>query len=419
MSTSVPSPFGKLLRRSKFASYDPLIGQVYTTYGGHAHRGNWGLKRPLPNRRKTGFITVHAIDSKEQQTEWNSAESSARWIRRWDEMGKHLRVADGGAWLSKNVTQWYPDSEFNSNSSSIDAEVMSALVSRQLAKSPSMSPKQFDKHLDRLRSVRPKFKEFLMDGLKTQESKSPSSNKAPVIQTYGSGQVDMHSTSQNAASFSPTNFFKKRVECSFISMDSSVSIGSQPHIYAGLEPTVLSPLQIQYLYRPSPGRLINQHRSTGGTFSTGRRKVELATVGGIIGEVRRPNRGKMTDYGTTNDAGIDLFRVAKVHLVEPPHVVKRQSEDATASKFQNIEIFPSHVESNISNPYPLGSRAYVGTKSSIPSEARGVPRPVSQLAKIGKKELASKSISNISNKENLVENITSMLSRRGGGDVQG
>ena len=32
-----PSPFGALLRRSKFASYDPKIGQVYTSHGGHAH----------------------------------------------------------------------------------------------------------------------------------------------------------------------------------------------------------------------------------------------------------------------------------------------------------------------------------------------------------------------------------------------
>ena len=101
MATSAPSQFAALLRRSKFASYDPHIGQVYTAFDGHAARGNFGLKRPLALRRRNAHITVQAVDSHEQQTVWKSAEQANRWIRMWDEVGVKPKVGQQTKWEQK------------------------------------------------------------------------------------------------------------------------------------------------------------------------------------------------------------------------------------------------------------------------------------------------------------------------------
>ncbi|KAI6127669.1 mitochondrial ribosomal protein subunit-domain-containing protein [Pisolithus croceorrhizus] len=80
------SPFGQLLKQSKFSSFDSRIAQVYTTHGGDAHRGDWGFKRPLSIRRRGAFITVKNVDTPEYQTEWSSAEPQVLWMKNWDEL---------------------------------------------------------------------------------------------------------------------------------------------------------------------------------------------------------------------------------------------------------------------------------------------------------------------------------------------
>lgn len=93
-STSTPSTFATLLRRSKFASFDPQIGQVYATHGGYAHRGDFGLKRPLSLRRRDARITVKSIDSRHQQTEWRSAYLDAKFMQKQQETGCPVTLHD-------------------------------------------------------------------------------------------------------------------------------------------------------------------------------------------------------------------------------------------------------------------------------------------------------------------------------------
>ena len=116
--TVPPSQFAALLRRSKFASYDPRISQVYTSHGGHAHRGDWGLKRPLAIRKREAFITIKAVDSHVQQTEWYGAEQKVRWVRSIQELGPVPIVNYQGTWLSTIGTrhEFLYDSEFNRQS---------------------------------------------------------------------------------------------------------------------------------------------------------------------------------------------------------------------------------------------------------------------------------------------------------------
>ncbi|KAF9008554.1 hypothetical protein BDZ89DRAFT_1078976 [Hymenopellis radicata] len=118
-SGSVPtaSPFAKLLRRSRFASFDPNIRQTYSSPKAHAHRGDFGLKCPLTIRRKNAFITLSApFDAREQYVEWVKGESQVRFIRRYEEMDMNASVPHTSAWYknqsSKTATDWLIDSEF-------------------------------------------------------------------------------------------------------------------------------------------------------------------------------------------------------------------------------------------------------------------------------------------------------------------
>ncbi|KAI0034056.1 hypothetical protein K488DRAFT_84391 [Vararia minispora EC-137] len=79
-----PSQFAALLRRSKFASFDRSIPQVYASHGGDAYRGNYGVKRSLTPTKKGLPIIISNVDSPHQQTEWQPAAKEARWIERWE-----------------------------------------------------------------------------------------------------------------------------------------------------------------------------------------------------------------------------------------------------------------------------------------------------------------------------------------------
>ncbi|KAF9469403.1 hypothetical protein BDZ94DRAFT_1127526, partial [Collybia nuda] len=109
------SPFAELLRRSRFASFDPAIRQTYSTPPAYAHKGDWGLKRPIALRRKNAFISLTSFESPAHFIEWNHAENQVRFIRRIEEMGVMPRTANHTPWykaVGQGRTQWFMDSEF-------------------------------------------------------------------------------------------------------------------------------------------------------------------------------------------------------------------------------------------------------------------------------------------------------------------
>ena len=89
-----PSPFGALLRRSKFATYDPKIGQVYASYGGHAHRGDWGIKRPLAKQRRGFYAKISAIDTNYEHTDWKGAHKEVRMMKTMEELNSVPRISE-------------------------------------------------------------------------------------------------------------------------------------------------------------------------------------------------------------------------------------------------------------------------------------------------------------------------------------
>ncbi|KAE9398968.1 hypothetical protein BT96DRAFT_711825 [Gymnopus androsaceus JB14] len=209
------SPFASLLRRSRFATFDPQIRQTYYTPPEHASRGSWGLKRPLALRRRNAFISLPApFEDRAQFIEWNRAEDEVRFIRRFEEMQVRPLIKPKTPWAktlgSKNSSQWLIDSEFCYRSEGPEAEEVGAgsnatLVQEEAQRaqrarletqrnasistglesfgkagqgnyghrrslkahnqiSPNidaMLPKEFERYVRRLRQLRPKFKDFL------------------------------------------------------------------------------------------------------------------------------------------------------------------------------------------------------------------------------------------------------------------
>ncbi|EJU00735.1 hypothetical protein DACRYDRAFT_23088 [Dacryopinax primogenitus] len=127
-ATRSPSGFASLLRRSKFASYDPAIGQVYTAPHAHRVRGTFGFKRQLPHGPKglkLQYVNMNAPDTAWNVMFWSSGERGARWMNTMDELRPPFLPANDGidstrdgwnTWMDqtrpKDRQTWYDDTEF-------------------------------------------------------------------------------------------------------------------------------------------------------------------------------------------------------------------------------------------------------------------------------------------------------------------
>ncbi|KAI0093762.1 mitochondrial ribosomal protein subunit-domain-containing protein [Irpex rosettiformis] len=321
MPLTPASPFAALLRRSKFASLDTSIAQVYTSSGGDLYRGNWGLKRPLPIRRRGAHITVKAVDSKEQQTEWNVADQQAKWIDMWGEVGITPTVREGSPWHSRLgskvlVTDEPFDSEFSKGVRPIE-ELEGAVEGNELiegegfiekgeegevveaqsqeltelteeeqaaleekntllkildagpgASMPniySMSDSEFEKYLEKVRTLRPTFLAYRnLDA------------DAKRRETQETQWLDMH---EDHGSRLFKTFLAKHAE-TVLTAPSSRTIEQQPQHIAGLAYARTSLLQSFLLTPPQPGRVLNKYKPSSGSSAKGVNNV--ASFAGML-----------------------------------------------------------------------------------------------------------------------------------------
>ncbi|PVF99801.1 hypothetical protein CPB86DRAFT_783453 [Serendipita vermifera] len=179
-NAATSSTFASLLKQSKFASYSPSIAQVYTTYGGHASRGDWGVKRPLSARKRNRALLIQSIDSREQQTEFRSGEPEAKMVQRWEETGKDvapsLRFTNATSWNAQYANrprgELPIDSEFSAYTDNPDplAGPAGANPALRVKTPPSieaipnpylMSEREFNRYLERVRTFRPAFRKYI------------------------------------------------------------------------------------------------------------------------------------------------------------------------------------------------------------------------------------------------------------------
>ncbi|KAH8830185.1 hypothetical protein DL96DRAFT_922999 [Flagelloscypha sp. PMI_526] len=146
------SPFATLLRRSRFASFDPLIRQTYFAPDSHANRGDYGTKRPLPVRRRNSFVTIASYDEHHNYTEWTRGESQVRFLRRFEELNVAAKPPEDRGWgtlLGRTLRDaWLVDSEFGhpqtEASSGLTPEPIIGLRLRPDASLPTTTPATLD-----------------------------------------------------------------------------------------------------------------------------------------------------------------------------------------------------------------------------------------------------------------------------------
>jgi hypothetical protein len=345
-----PSPFSCLLRRSKFASYDPSIGQVYTTYDGNAYRGNWGFKRPLALRKRDKFISVEAVDSPEQQTEWSPRESEARFIKRWEEVAPEPTVRE--AWDSHCMNS-RPVHQAELAKEDKNGNIVNPAVYRQLDGSPnkqyvapgplvsSMSTRVFNRYLDKLRRQRPEFLEFL-----SQEAKGSTQRQTAARHLVAPSAYEQ--SALGSAEMVRRRFLQKQSNTRYESPDSH-AIEQRPHRNGALFYEHTSQLTHFFTTIEQPGRLLEKHGKD-------RRGNPQASFAGMAVNVKPPIR---------HSEGESKLRIVETILKQAPNVVSAQPQGLNGAIIDTSVVEVSNLHMTRANPFPPGSRAYIAHAQTV------------------------------------------------------
>ena len=357
-----PSPFATLLRRSRFASYDSKISQVYTTFGGDSHRGNYGLKRPLALRTRKPFITVASVDSLHQQTEWSPAERETRWIRKVAEVSRAPDVGYGGDLWKKSGPggkfQWKVDSDFALGATDSDATLEASKRSQghgraSIPNIDAMTPKQFQRYLESLRALRPAFREFLQ--VEQAESTKRSRIRSSNLLEQSRFPTDLHQA-----------FLSKHTAQKINNPDSRV-LEQDVHPNGALTYTHLTDLEHYFWRKPLPGRAVGKAR--------GLVAVSFAGLNARLPHDRsegiQPTDWKsLVERGVDTGKGISKFRVAQMEVFAPPKVVGRKPEGIADMDVTMRISSHSRLDISRANPHLPWTREYVSQVSDAPITGR-------------------------------------------------
>lgn len=391
MSVASPaSPFAALLRRSKFAQYDPRIGQVYATYGGDAARGHWGLKRPLPLRKRHAHITVKSVDSPEQQTEWKHAEQQARWVKMYDEVGLPPDAKEEKSWYHKRGPdaswRWDIDSEFATRDTksvpsgkleeqtrgprlppNVDPEVARAAVEEGIFADSMTTPninamteKEFEAYLRKLRKLRPQFLEYIK---KRTAASSPIDREPARIESFWNVAALQTGTMQSGIH----NHFLSYLQYKKHTDAGSRAIEQQPHKFAGLSYSHHNALQGRFYAPPKPGRMLIKKSSTERGGNAEDIHVSFAGMSAQLPNAFRSDKGALNwrklavsgEFGSED--GIADMRFVDVTLLDAPEVVGEVPEDLERTSFTSTVqvVTERNCGVSLSNPHRPGSREYV------------------------------------------------------------
>src|SRR6266851_10252220 len=352
-----PSPFAALLRRSKFASYDPTIGQVYTTYDGNAHRGNWGFKRPLALRKRDKFISVQAVDSPEQQTEWTPRESEARFIKRWEEVAAEPNVR--AAW-ERHCMNSRPMHQAELAKENERGRVVNPAVQRLVDESSdrrqyvasrplisAMSSRQFARYLDKLRQQRPEFLEFLSrEAVRTTKHQTASHHQvAPSA---------YEESAMGSAEMVRRRFLQRQSHTKYEASDSR-AIEQRPHRNGGLSYAYTSRLTHFFVANEEPGRLLD-------TQGPDRHGNARASFAGMAANIKQP----------FSLSGVESnFRVVDTVLKRAPSVVSPQPQGLDDAIIETTAVDITDLHMTRDNPFPPGSRAYIAhAQTAVPLKSK-------------------------------------------------
>lgn len=405
-TTGLPAPgsFAALLKQSKFATYHPSIAQVYTVFAGHAQRGDWGLKRPLPQRKRHRRLKISAIDTREQQSWFDSGESDARTVARWDELGARVNVSfQRGRWHEQGFARLSAramprlDSEFGAFAAPPKNEDRDR--DRDLALDPApalglryefsakvfpnihkMSDAGFEHYLEKIHARRAEFRAHVQN-VEDHES-------VPHNRTVPAGEpVSLYLyRNRSREGFGRTgNDFLELLAEDEITKQGSRILQAVPHPNGGLSYTSPSYLQTRLTTPPVKSHVVNANR-----------REAMPVVGGVIGRTA-PNWNNaretlMVDYRRDDpQRGTYNMRVIDAHMRDPPRVVGRQRDKVLGVDTMKMEVSAHVADADAlnherANPYPPGSVLYCfsdsGRAANVP---RLPPKPPKLTSRMGER----------------------------------
>ncbi|EIN07091.1 hypothetical protein PUNSTDRAFT_144649 [Punctularia strigosozonata HHB-11173 SS5] len=429
------STFPALLKRTKFVTYDPAIAQVYTSPSGDAHRGNWGLKRPLALKRRRAFITVKTVDTLEKQTDWDPANQEALFMKKWAEVGKVDNLQPYTPWAEQlgvtGLNRWNIDSEFALGTNDGSAWINAAKGQRkartrvsslqpqstgtsadpsQVREAPTsvdppqvqglipnpeaMKPKEFEAYLDDIREMRPEFLEFLKQEAAKSEAEErkhlsqealnaqSSSRNGASRRRIGVSDDPLTQYAQNSSIY--RTFLRERAMNHALDPHSR-RLERQPHPDAGLIYIKLPRLQHYFMTKPQPGRVLQ------GTSLVRDAQAYITSFAGMTPLLNRRAHGDQTnvDFGTDktprydSQAGILRMRLRKAQLLRAPEVVGRHTTGLSGARITG-EVEPvGQMDAYRPVTWVPGSRDYVGALTPLdgpvaPMRSGLVPAPKSR-----------------------------------------
>ena len=397
------SAFPELLRRSRFASFDPTICQSYGTPPSHLHRGNWGLKRPIAQRKRNAFISLKNFEEHEHYIEWNNTESQVRMINRVEELNVAPKLVPHVPWYvglgPAASSPWsMMDSEFSSPKCGMPLPRKSIptfttdLIGlglrgkgqygrKSTIDSPSshdgylhpnlhaMPPRVFNRYLKKLRSLRPEFQKFLKEN---QVSTSIRESGVP------SGNLHIRFLGQH---------FEKQFQDNRNETDTDVhpnqpqSIRQQPHRLGGLMYASPTYLESYFTTGIQPAIVLESGSQQQPRFSNFNNSEDsfLISAAGFVGRLEGKKAGpEPTPAFSANSGGIvyppakllagqtsgNTFikvRVVGLQLERLPAAVTA-FPSSNSSRDVNIRtelaIHPSPDDFSRTNSYPPGSMQY-------------------------------------------------------------
>lgn len=351
------STFGTLLKHSKFSSFDPRISQVYTTHGGDAHRGHWGFKRPLPLRRRGAYITVKNVDTPEYQTEWNSAEPQALWVKNWAE----LKITPQKPWFGEDSAEEHIlDSDYIPQTQSPDHWRQSYIPNLE-----TMTRKEFAQYLGKIRACRSTF-------IQQRIAREPFDD----VTSYQLSNLNKSSTPWHdliAAQFSRQRRSNPR----------SREIEHLPHSSGGLSYAQYSPLQTFLMTKERKGRLADDWRGKDRNMM-----YYVASFAGMAGRVQRKHAGlaRPVVWDDPDHTGEVMIRPQKVDVKGWPVVVGQRQGLKAARVDMDLRVWDeqSHFRSN---PHPPGSPEYIAAEPPRSVEELTTQAAVSKAGARKKKKI--------------------------------
>lgn len=274
------SSYSALLRRSKLASFNPAIEQVYSSTGASLSRSNFGLKRPLPSKTTAAapFVRLHALDNAQKRTPFRKATREALLVRKWDELAVQVQSKADGDLLPQEYrtvvqSRFVPDGFGNGIGSGAtlgerlgggvpEPAVVAEEAARLAGRAPDflgMSEGEFDDWLAGLTSRREEFAEYLQT---TYKASSDPIDLYKAAQWKGADLV--RALEAFLASTSPSPLLSSRLI-------------PYPHRTLGLQYNTITPLESS-LAPPIPGRMLGSRPVT----SRNERLVNVASVLGVL-----------------------------------------------------------------------------------------------------------------------------------------